>query len=238
MPKKKKIEVDDNLEEKLDYIGLDLEDLPKNLKKYSNINFRTIKGYDEKKYKQYRFVSVSDIEIMLSPTNRLDSIKEKYEKAAPLCFYLDSKNEENIIRFTKFMEMLNKVTISQIEAVEREQIMLSRALPFKVKFSGNYLWQIYYSEISGKYFMLVPTEDSDYSTFFYLLKKKIEGKKNDKIFVPISLVDYEEEILTSKEINDLENYLWLFTKDYPLIYEVYNKKDEPLLAIIRRNRNL
>ena len=44
MPKKKKIEVDDNLEEKLDYIGLDLEDLPKNLKKYSNINFRTIKG--------------------------------------------------------------------------------------------------------------------------------------------------------------------------------------------------
>ena len=82
MPKKKKIEVDDNLEEKLDYIGLDLEDLPKNLKKYSNINFRTIKGYDEKKYKQYRFVSVSDIEIMLSPTNRLDSIKEKYEKAA------------------------------------------------------------------------------------------------------------------------------------------------------------
>ena len=47
MPKKKKIEVDDNLEEKLDYIGLDLEDLPKNLKKYSNINFRTIKGYDE-----------------------------------------------------------------------------------------------------------------------------------------------------------------------------------------------
>ena len=65
MPKKKKIEVDDNLEEKLDYIGLDLEDLPKNLKKYSNINFRTIKGYDEKKYKQYRFVSVSDIEIML-----------------------------------------------------------------------------------------------------------------------------------------------------------------------------
>ena len=39
------------------------------LKEYSDINFRTLRGYDEKKYKQYRFVNVSDIEILLSPTN-------------------------------------------------------------------------------------------------------------------------------------------------------------------------
>ena len=195
MPRKKKIEVDSKVKENLEYIGLDLEKVPKSLKEYSDINFRTLRGYDEKKYKQYRFVNVSDIEILLSPTNRINTIKEKYEKAMPLCFFLDSKNEENFLNFTEFLNMLNKVSIPQIEEIESEQKMLSKEIPFKVKFTGNYLWQIYYSEISNKYFMIVPIEDTDYSTFFYILKRKIENKKNDKVFVPISLVDYEGAIL-------------------------------------------
>ena len=232
MPRKKKTEVDSKLKEKLDYIGLDLDKIPKSLKEYSDINFRTLRGYDEKKYKQYRFIDVNDIEILLSPTNRINTIKEKYEKAMPLCYYLDSKNEENLMNFTEFLNMLNKVSIPQIEDVETEQKMLSKELPFKVKFTGNYLWQIYYSEISNKYFMIVPTDDTDYSTFFYVLKRKIANKKNDKIFVPVSLVDYDGKILRKDEIKDLENYLWLFTKDYPTIYEVWNKKDEVSLNII------
>ena len=232
MPRKKKIEVDSKIQEKLDYIGLDLDKIPKSLQEYTDINFRTLKGYDEKKYKQYKFIDINDIEIFLSPTNRMETIKEKYEKAIPLCFYLDYKNEENILNYTKFLNMLNKVSISQIESIEEEQKKLAKQLPFKVKFEGNYLWQIYYSEISDKYFMIVPTEDSDYSTFFYLLKKKIENKKNERVFVPISLVDYEGDILKKDEIKDLENYLWLFTKDYPLIYEVWNKKNEVSLNIV------
>lgn len=232
MPRKKKLEVDSKIKEKLEYIGLDLDKIPKALKEYSDINFRTLRGYDEKKYKQYRFVNVSDIEILLSPTNRINTIKEKYEKAMPLCFFLDSKNEENFLNFTEFLNMLNKVSIPQIEEIESEQKMLSKEIPFKVKFTGNYLWQIYYSEISNKYFMIVPIEDTDYSTFFYILKRKIENKKNDKVFVPISLVDYEGKILKKDEIKDLENYLWLFTKDYPTIYEVWNKKDEVSLNIV------
>ena len=80
MPRKKKLEVDSKIKEKLEYIGLDLDKIPKALKEYSDINFRTLRGYDEKKYKQYRFVNVSDIEILLSPTNRINTIKEKYEK--------------------------------------------------------------------------------------------------------------------------------------------------------------
>jgi hypothetical protein len=232
LPRKKKLEVDSKIKEKLEYIGLDLDKIPKSLKEYSDINFRTLRGYDEKKYKQYRFVNVSDIEILLSPTNRINTIKEKYEKAMPLCFFLDSKNEENFLNFTEFLNMLNKVSIPQIEEIESEQKMLSKEIPFKVKFTGNYLWQIYYSEISNKYFMIVPIEDTDYSTFFYILKRKIENKKNDKVFVPISLVDYEGAILKKEEIKDLENYLWLFTKDYPTIYEVWNKKDEVSLNIV------
>ena len=232
MPRKNKIEVDSKVKEKLEYIGLDLDKLPKILKEYSDINFRTLKGYDEKKYKQYRFVNVSDIEILLSPTNRMDTIKEKYENAMPICYYLDSKNEENILAFTEFLSMLNKVNIPRIEEIEAEQKMLSKGIPFKIKFNGNYLWQIYYSEISDKYFMIVPIEDTDYSTFFYILKRKIENKKNDRVFVPISLVDYEGILLKKEEIKDLENYLWLFTKDYPSIYEVWDKKDEPSINII------
>ena len=51
MPRKKQKEIDDKIQEKLDYIGLDLNKIPKNLTQSTNIRFRTIKGYDEKKYK-------------------------------------------------------------------------------------------------------------------------------------------------------------------------------------------
>ncbi len=88
MPRKKKIELDNKLQEKLDYLELNLDKLPKTLKEYTDISFRTIKGYDEKKYKQYRFINVEDIEILLSPTNRVDSIKDNYEEALPLIYYL------------------------------------------------------------------------------------------------------------------------------------------------------
>ena len=162
----------------------------------------------------------------------MESVKEKYENAMPLCFYLDDENEDNIEYYTTFLKMLNKTEISQIEEIEKEQKRLAKEIPFKIKFKGNYLWQIYYSEISDTYFMIVPTEDTNYSTFFYLLKKKIENKKDEKIFVPVSLVDYEEEILKREEIRDLENYLWVFTKDYPLIYEVWDRNDNVSLNIV------
>ncbi len=232
MPRKKKVEIDSKLQDKLDYIGIDLNKIPRSIKQYTEISFRTIKGYDEKKYKQYRFINVNDIEILISPTNRVDSIKDKYEQALPLAFYLDNQNEENIIYHTKFLQLLEKVSIKDIEKVEAEQKRILKNIPFKVKYTGNYLWQIYYSKTSKKYFMIVTTEDSDYSTFFYLLKKKIENNANEKIFVPISLVEYEGKVLSTSEIKDVENYLWLFTKDYPLIYETWDKYDEVSLNII------
>ena len=80
--------------------------------------------------------------------------------------------------------------------------------------------------------MLVPTEDSDYSTFFYVLKKKLEKRKGGKIFVPISHVGYSRKCLKKSEFEDIENYLWLFTKDWPLIYEVSDKNDVLSIQII------
>ena len=230
--KKKVSTIDSNMKEKIEYLRLNFEKVPKTLIATDNLNFKLFKGYDEKQYKQYKYIKISDIDILLTPTHRLDSLSERYDKANPLYMYLDSKQEKNAEKYVTFLKMLKKIEISDVEKIEKEQEKLAKEIPFKVKYNGNYLWQIYYSESTDRYFMLVPTEDSDYSAFFYLLKKKIENKRNEKVFVPISYLDYSEDILKKSEIKDLENYLWLFTKDYPSIYEVFDQNNKNTLQII------
>lgn len=231
MPKKT-VEKSETIKEKLEYLGLDLDKIPKSIKQYKPLEFRIPKFYDEKQYRQYRYVPIKDIQILLSPTNRMDEIEEKYRKASPLADYLDSESEENILKHTTFLNMLNNFNIEDVEKVEEEQTNLNKKIPFKVKYENNYLWQIYYSENTDRYFMLVPTEDSDYSTFFYLLKKQLEKRRTGKIFVPIRNVEYTSEFLKKSEFEDVENYLWLFTKDWPLIYEVFDKNDSLSIQII------
>ena len=231
MPKNT-VEKNEGIKEKLEYIGLDLDNIPKELKNYKALEFRIPKFYEQKQYRQYRYIPVKNIQILLSPTNRLDDIEEKYKKARPLEEYLDSETEENILKYTTFLNMLKQLKIEEIEKIEEEQSKLSKKIPFKVKYENNYLWQIYYSENTDQYFMLVPTEDSDYSTFFYLLKKQIEKKRAEKIFVPIRNVEYSSTYLKKSEFEDIENYLWLFTKDWPLIYEVYDKSNKLSIHIV------
>ena len=231
MPKKT-IKKEENIEEKLEYLGLDLNEIPEDIQNFEPLEYRIPKFYDEKQYRRYRYVPIHDIQILLSPTNRLDEMEEKYKKASPLADYLDNTTEENILKYTTFLNMLKQVTIDEIEKVAQEQSKLSRKIPFKVKYEGNYLWQIYYSENTDRYFMLVPTEDSDYSTFFFLLKKKLERRKVGKIFVPIRGVEYSNTYLNKSQFEDLENYLWLFTKDWPLIYEVYDRNDDLSIQIV------
>jgi len=74
-----KIEKTENIEEKLKYLGLDLDKVPVAIKKFEPLEFRIPKFYDEKQYRQYRYISIKDIQILLSPTNRLDEIGEKYK---------------------------------------------------------------------------------------------------------------------------------------------------------------
>lgn len=231
MPKKT-IDKKDEIKEKLDYLGIDLENVQKQINEFEDLKFRIPKFYDEKQYRQYRFIPIKDIQILLSPTNRMDDLEEKYKKASPLIDYLDDTNEENFLKHTTFLKMLKQVQIDEIEKIEEEQAKLNKKIPFKVKFECNYLWQIYYSENTNKYFMLVPTEDSDYSTFFFLLKKQLEKKKAGKIFVPVRNVSYQSDYLKKKEYEDIENYLWLFTKDWPLIYEVYDKSNKVSIQIV------
>ena len=227
-----KIEKTENIEEKLEYLGLNLEKVPAAIKKFEPLEFRIPKFYDEKQYRQYRYIPIKDIQILLSPTNRLDELGEKYKKASPLSDYLDSKSEENILEHTTFLNMLQQMQKEDIEKIEEEQANLNKKIPFKVKFEGNYLWQIYYSENTDKYFMLVPTKDSNYATFFFLLKKQLEKKKTGKIFVPIRNVGYSRQYLKKSQFEDMESYLWLFTKNWPHIYEVYDKSDNLSIQIV------
>ena len=145
---------------------------------------------------------------------------------------IDNSDEESQAKYATFLRMLTEIKIEDIEKVEEEQQIINKKIPFKVRYSGNYLWQIYYDSVTEQYFMIVPTEDKDYSTFFYVLKKQIEKKKAGKIFVPISNIDYSRELLNKTEIQSLENYLWLFTKDWPSIYEVYDKTGKLSLQIV------
>ena len=231
MPKKQ-IDNKESIQEKLKYLGLNLHNIPEELKQFESLEYKSSKIQDEKQYKQYRYLPIQDIQILLSPTNRLDEIEEKYKKARPLVDYLDSENEENILRYTTFLNMLRKFKIEEVQKIQEEQENLNKRIPFKVKFEGNYLWQIYYSEKRNKYFMIVPTEDVDYSTFFFLLKAKLKNKDMEKVFVPIRNVGYSNIYLKKSEFEDIENYLWLFTKDWPLIYEVYDKKENVSIRIV------
>jgi len=221
-----KKKIDDNIKENLEYIGLDLNKIPEILKEYEPLSFRPNRSSGEKRYYQYKYVPIKDIEILLSPTNRLDDLVDRYKKAIHISSYLNPDNEENMIKHITFLNMLKKVKKEDIEKIDKEQKVLNKAIPFKVKYPNNYLWQIYYSEVDDRYFAIVPTEDTEYSTFFYILKKQIEKKRTGKIFVPISGVEYTNKYLKKSEYTELENYLWLFTKDWPYIYDVYDKNDE------------
>lgn len=235
MEKKK---IAQKISEKLEYICLDLEEIPETLKYIENINFKPNTRIEENKYRQYRFVSPKELEILVSPCNRLEDTKTKYSKAKPLVSYLVPKTEEEQELHEEFLRMLEEVDIDEIKQIEEQQQAINKKIPFKVRYPKNYLWQIYYSENDDKYFMIVTTEDQDYSTFFYVLKKQLEKKKAGKIFVPISNIDYSKEILNKTEIESLENYLWTFTNDWPSIYEVYDKTGKISLQIIGQTQVL
>lgn len=225
-----------NLKEKLDYIGLDLEKIPEFLKKYEPVDFRISSTYKESEYKIYQFVNIEDIQIMITPTTRLDDIKLRYESAKPFSNYI-LYHEDNQENYEEFLSMLQEVEIEEIKQIEKEQKILKEKIPFRVKYKDNFIWQIFYSETSHQYFMLVPSEDLEFAPLFYLLKKQIESKRNqngtkEKIYVPINGISYSLDFLGFSEIEQLHDYLWLFTKDWPNIYEVTEQNGDKTMQIV------
>lgn len=215
------------LEEKLQYIGLNLEKIPTYLKQMKPITFRPMKNYEDTSYKVYRYVDVKDIEILLTPKDRLDDLQEKYKLAKPIGQYLELHKTDNVEEYTTFLHMLQELDIEKLKQLEEEQEQFQEKIPFEVKYKENFTWQIYYAEKEDIYFMLFPTNETSVESLFYLLKKKIEARKTRKkqyIYVPISHIEYANTYFKRSEIADLENYLWLFTEEWPSIYEVYDKQ--------------
>ena len=227
-----------DLQKKIDYLDLDLENIPDEILDYKPLNFNVSRLNNDKDHRIFRFVPIDQIDILITPCLRTEPLKEKYAKAMPLHKYiLQAEDEEDIERYTTFLKMLNNVNVSDIENVATVQKELDKKEPFKVKYQRDNMWQIYYSEATGRYFMLVCSKEKTYGEFFYLLREKIafaNSRKRiaPKVYVPINAMNYSEEYLNRNEIVDLENYLWLFTKEWALIFEVYDKNNNLSLQIV------
>lgn len=225
---------------KLEYLGLNTDEIPEYLKDFSPISFNLSRlNNNDRDHRVFQFVPIDKIQILLTPALRNDDIKDKYSKAVPLGrFFNPTGNEEDIERYATLLKIFSKLSIADVENVAIVQKKLEKTEPFRVKYNKDHLWQIYYSEATDSYFMLVCTKEETFAEFFYLLKKKIAFAENKrakvvpKIFVPINYVNYSGEFLTRDEITDIENYLWLFTKNWPLIFEVYDKNRKMSLQII------
>ena len=200
----------------LEYIGLDLQNIPQTLLKEESIHFSDFSNSNV--YRVYEYVSVHDLEILITPLDRTADIRERYKTAKPLSAYLqaDDRKSKEI-----FNDVLDLASVNEIKRLENLQEKLEE-IPYFVKYDKNYLWQIYYSKEDNKYFMLFPANEGETSVLFYIIKKKLE-KEDTKIFVPICKMDYKGIFLSSIQINDIENYIWLFTNEWPNIYEVSGK---------------
>lgn len=225
------METNENLTEKLEYIGLDLNNIPDKLNFFQNINFRVRKNYIEENYKVYKYVNVNDIEIFLTPTHRLTDYTEKYAKALPIGAYLNMDTEANIERNVEFLKLLKELQIEDIEALDTKQKELNKNIPYNVSFDKDYLWQIFYSDIAHKYFMLMPIKETECTALFYVIKKQQENK-DQMIYVPICYADYSNKYIDTDEIDEIEKYLCFFAKDWPMLYEVYDKDENLSIQIV------
>lgn len=227
-----------DIQKKLQYLNLDLEDIPDELMEFTPLNFNVSRLSNDKDHRVFKYVPVDKIDILFTPYLRTDDLRDKYSKAVPLYkFILPAEEEEDIERYTLFLKMLEKMSISDIENIASMQKEVEKNEPFKVKYNKDNMWQIYYSESVDRYFMLVCTKETTFAEFFYLLKIKLDAmqnseKKAQKIYVPINAMNYSEQYLNRNEIADLENYLWLFTKDWALTFEVYDTKGALSLQIV------
>ena len=93
---KKTNESQKTLEKNLEYIGLNLNKIPTFLKAHEVLNFRPSKTYDDTVYKVYKYVNIKDIDILITPSDRLTDIKETQDIQI---YNADKTRKELISRF-------------------------------------------------------------------------------------------------------------------------------------------
>ena len=212
------------LDEVLNYIGLDVSKQNKKLA-CKKSEFSVAKSYDNSMlYKVYKMLPIKDIDILIGMSDRTTEIKERYVLAKPINDFIKENSEE-------FKNLLELAKIEDIKNIEKTQEEFRNKIPYFIKYDKNYLWQIYYSSEDNKYFMLFPArEEGETSALFYLIKKKLENSK-EMIYVPICKEEPKDEFFSHQEMTDVENYIWLFTKQWPTIYEVEDKGKEKIYIV-------
>lgn len=216
-------------DEVLKYVKLTLSRIPKAIKS-EDIEFDTLKSFDNSSlYTVYKKVPIKEIQILISDTDRTQDLKTRFKDALKIQDYI-KENKEN------FEELAKKTSVEKIDAIEEEQTRFKKEIPFFLKYDKNYLWQIFYSTKSDKYFMLFPAKEGETECLFYLLKKKIEDS-DDYIYVPICEMTVEKTFENeTNKINDLENYIWSFTGNWPETMEYINEKQEKFFYIIGKTK--
>ncbi|MBR3325451.1 MAG: hypothetical protein IKG14_05350 [Clostridia bacterium] len=210
----------------LKYVGLNVNRISRNIKA-TKPEYNTAKVFDNSVlYKVYKRIPIKSLEILISDTDRTTDVKERYENSIPIDKYI----RENKDTITKMSE---NTSIEAIQELEELQKSFETQTPFFIKYDKNYIWQIYYSKSENKYFMLFPSKEGETEVLFYLIKEKI--KNEDKyIYVPICKENYSESIISNEKIKDIENYLWMFTTEWPQIYEVFDENEKPEIYITGR----
>lgn len=212
----------------LEYLNLDLKKVPDSINNNDDIDIKASEIRNEKNYKVYKYIPVKDINIVMTNTRRLDEPAKKIESMKDLSYYLNKKNEEE---YKELLNIFENASIEDIGALEKFQKSIKTKIPSKIKYAKDYLWQIYYIERTKKYYMIVPLQETELQGFLYVLKKKIENSK-EKIYVPICNLEYSNTIIEAAKIGTLENNLYFFTNKWPMIYEVYDNKNNVSINIV------
>ena len=107
--RKEKIDLKNDV---LEYIGLDLENIPQKLLEAEPIHFSDFSNSNV--YKVYDYVSVHDLEILITPLDRTAEIRERYKTAKPLSAYLqtDDRKSKEI-----FNDVLDLASVNEIKNI-------------------------------------------------------------------------------------------------------------------------
>lgn len=212
----------------LEYLNLDLKKVPDSINNNDDIDIKASEIRNEKNYKVYKYISIKDINIVMTNARRLDEPAKKIESMKDLSYYFNTKNEEE---YKELLNIFQNASIEDIEDLEKFQKSIKTKIPSKIKYVKDYLWQIYYIERTKKYYMIVPLQETELQGFLYILKKKIENSK-EKIYVPICNLEYTNTLIETAKIGTLENNLYFFTSKWPMIYEVYDNKNNVSINIV------
>ena len=212
--------------EVLDYVELNTaKAFPRKLY-CKNVEYQVAKSFDNSKiYKIYKKIDPSKVEILISNTDRTSDIKTRYNLSVPIQEYYKENKDE-------FIALAEKTSKSKIEELENEQKEFEKHIPYFIRYENNYIWQIYYSDIEDKYFMLFPANEGETESLFFMIKQKLTGEFKN-IYVPICQVEYNPLVFKDKKkISDIENYMWIYTKSWPTTYEYTDEKGNVKLYII------